>query len=85
MVTPRKKMGYFPRGGIRNVSSVNSELRPNDRFSILARIRGEERLKHNCWKFCEDLKHTHRTTRRGWSGDWPRAVFIGIITATITQ
>lgn len=52
-------MGYFPRGGIRNVSSVNSELRSNDLFSILARMRGEERLKHNCWKFSQVLKHTH--------------------------
>lgn len=52
-------MGYFPRGGIRNVSSVNSELRSNDLFSILARVRGEERLKHNCWKFSQVLKHTH--------------------------
>lgn len=51
-------MGYFPCGGIRNVSSVNSELRPNDLFSIVARVRGEESLKHNCWKFREGLQHT---------------------------
>lgn len=35
MVTPKKKMGYFPCGGITNVSSVNSELKVNELFSIL--------------------------------------------------
>lgn len=71
-------MGYFPCGGIRNVSSVNSELRQNDLFSILSHMRGEERLKHNCWKFSQDLKHTQDHPERV---EWrlAHAVFIGTI------
>lgn len=77
-------MGCFPRGGITNVSSVSSGLKANELFSILVRVRGETRLKHNCWKFREDRKHTH-TQQPGEDGvtTGHRALFIGIITPPI--